>query len=138
MAGHVTLDQVRDAFSNGERTRITGRAGFTDQQRLAIDPQYIGADGRASASFLTPNRTPGVFAPALFVYDKNTFSWDASATKNFRFTERWRFQLFASASNVLNHPSWGLGNANIFSTSFGTVGAPSGNRSLTFRGVLSF
>ena len=36
--------------------------------------------------------------------------------KNFKMTERVKFQLYAGASNVLNHPSWGLGNTNIFTT----------------------
>ena len=58
--------------------------------------------------------------------------------KNFKMTERVKFQLYAGASNVLNHPSWGLGNTNIFSTTFGVAGAPGGSRAINLRGTLSF
>ena len=59
-------------------------------------------------------------------------------TKNFRITERMKFVIYAQAANILNHPSWGLGSTNVNSTSFGVVGAPSGNRSMTFRGTFIF
>ena len=133
----VTLDQIQQAF-DADRQRLTGRAGATDLQRLAVNPSLVGSDGRANPASLIVNRTPGVFAPALFLRDKNTFSWNASLTKNFRFTERMRFQLYAGANNILNHPSWGLGSSNIFSTNFGVVGAPSGSRSMNLRGTLNF
>ena len=59
-------------------------------------------------------------------------------TKNFQITERMKLQLFGSANNVLNHPNWGMGSTSLYSTTFGTTGAPSGNRSMTFRGLLIF
>ncbi len=137
LAPGATLGQVQDMF-NAERARLTGRAGTTDLQRLAIDSRLVGPDGRANPQYLVPNRTPGEFGQLLFLRDKNTFSWNASLSKNFQIRESVRFQLFAGASNILNHPSWGLGAANVFSTSFGVVGAPGGSRSMNFRGVLSF
>jgi hypothetical protein len=53
-------------------------------------------------------------------------------------TERMKFQFYGEANNLLNHPTWGLPNTNLFSTGFGTVGNPNGNRTMTFRGILSF
>jgi hypothetical protein len=123
---------------DAQRVRLTGRAGTTDLQRLAVDPRLVGPDGRANPQYLIVNRTPGVFGQRLFLRDKSTFSWDASLAKNFQIREDLRLQLFGAASNVLNHPSWGLGSANIFSTTFGVVGAPAGSRSIIFRGTLSF
>jgi hypothetical protein len=41
-------------------------------------------------------------------------------------------------NNVLNHPSWGLGSTNVYSTSFGVTGGASGTRSMSMRGTLSF
>jgi hypothetical protein len=137
LAPGVTLAQIQDAFQ-ADRQRLTGRAGTTDLQRLAVDSALVGADGRANPNYLVVNRTPGTFAPALFIRDKNTFSWNASMVKNFKISERMKFQLYAGANNVLNHPSWGLANTNIFSTTFGVTGAPSGNRSMNLRGTLSF
>jgi hypothetical protein len=137
LAPGATLDQIQAAF-DADRQRLTGRAGTTDLQRLAIDPSLVGPDGRANPAYLLVNRTPGVFAPALFIRDKNAFTWNASMLKNFRVTEKVKFQLYAGANNVLNHPTWGLGSVNIFSTTFGVVGAPTGSRSMNLRGTLSF
>ncbi|MGH9674670.1 MAG: carboxypeptidase regulatory-like domain-containing protein [Bryobacteraceae bacterium] len=137
LAPGVTVDQIQEMF-NAPRSRLTGRAGVTDLQRLAVDPRLVGPDGRANPQYVIPNRTPGEFGQLLFLRARNTFSWNASMTKRFRITEGVAFDLFASANNVLNHPSWGLGSSSVFSTSFGVVGAPGGNRSMVFRGTLGF
>jgi len=149
LAPGVTLDQIQDMF-NAPRTRLTGRVGFTDLQRLAVDPRLVGPDGRANPEFLTWNTTPGEFGQLLFLRDRNTFQWDVSMTKTFKFTERLGFQLFGGFNNVLNHPRWAFsdtqanspGALNVFSTSFGVIGGvngpPNGNRSVNLRGTLSF
>jgi hypothetical protein len=137
LAPGVTLKQIQALF-NAERTRLTGRAGITDLQRLAVSPSLIGPDGRANPQFLTWNTTPGEFGQLLFLRDRNTFQWDVSMTKAFQILEKTRFELFASFNNVLNHPRWGFPNANVFSTTFGVVGAPTGNRAINLRAVLSF
>ena len=120
--------------------RLTGRpAGTTtDLQRLAVDPALIGPDFRANPAFLIPNKTPGSFGQLLLLRDRNTFQWDVSMTKTFNVTERGRLQVFASFNNVLNHPRWGFPNVNVFSTTFGVVGAPTGSRSINLRATLSF
>jgi hypothetical protein len=145
LAPGVTLEQIQKMF-DAPLTRLTNRAGITDLQRLAVDPQLIGPDGRANPAFLLPNTTPGEFGDRLFIRDKNTFQWDMSMTKNFTITEQVRFELFASFNNVLNHPRWGyrglfneaLLDTNVFSTTFGVVSAPTGNRTINLRGTLSF
>jgi hypothetical protein len=137
LAPGVTLEQIQEMF-NAPRTRLTNRVGATDLQRLAVDPRLIGPDGRANPEFLLPNTTPGEFGQLLFLRDRNTFQWDVSMTKNFLITEKIHFELFGSFINVLNHPRWGFPDANIFSTTFGVVGAPGGNRSINLRGTLSF
>ncbi len=137
LAPGVTLSQLQKLF-DAQRTRLTGRAGTTDLQRLAVDASLIGSDGRANPAFLSPNRTPGEFGQLLFLRDKNSFQWDASMTKAFRMTEKMRFEMFASFNNVLNTPRWGFPDTNVFSTTFGVVGAPGGNRTINLRGTLSF
>ncbi|HEX4951386.1 MAG TPA: carboxypeptidase regulatory-like domain-containing protein [Blastocatellia bacterium] len=137
LAPGVTLEQIQKLF-NAERTRLTGRAGITDLQRLAVDASLIGADGRANPAFLLPNTTPGEFGQLLFLRDRNTFQWDASMTKAFTITEKTRFELFAGFNNLLNTPRWGFPDTNVFSTTFGVVGAPANSRTINLRGTLSF
>jgi Carboxypeptidase regulatory-like domain len=136
LAPGVTLDQIQEMF-NAPLTRLD-RPGITDLQRLAVDPRLVGPDGRANPQYLLPNTTPGEFGQLLFLRDRNTFQWDVSLTKTFQFTEKVRFQVFVGLNNVLNHPRWGFPTANVFSTSFGVVGAPGGNRSMNLRATLSF
>jgi hypothetical protein len=138
LAPGVTFDQIADLF-NSDRTRLTGRAGSTDLQRLAVDPKLIGPDGRANPQYLIPNATPGDFGQILFLRDKNTFTWNVSMTKNFSIEEKGRLTVFASFNNVLNHPRWGFPDANAFSQTFGVVnGAAGGNRTINLRATLSF
>ncbi len=142
LAPGVTLHQIQEMF-HAELGRLTGRAGVTDLQRLAVDAGLVGPDGRANPQYLRPNTTPGEFGQLLFLRDKSTFSWNASLTKTFAIREGVRFELFASADNVLNNVGWGLGNTNVFSTTFGVVGGPRAGgayapRNVIFRGTLSF
>jgi hypothetical protein len=145
LAPGVTVQQIQKMF-NAPLTRITGRVGFTDQQRLAVDPRLIGPDGRANPAYLLPNTTPGEFGDAIFIRDRNRFAWDLSLGKSFALPQKARLQLFASFNNVLNHPRWGLGDplalalgvTDVTSTSFGVIGAPLGNRTINFRATLSY
>jgi hypothetical protein len=137
LAPGVTLDMIQQMFNAG-LTRLTGRVGTTDLQRLAVDSRLIGPDGRANPAFLLPNTTPGSFGQLLFLRDRNTFQWDMSINKMFRIKERAGLQLFASFNNVMNHPRWGFPDANVFDTTFGIVGAPSGGRSINLRATASF
>jgi hypothetical protein len=137
LAPGVTLDMIQQMF-NHDLTRLTGRVGTTDLQRLAVDPRLIGPDGRANPAFLLPNTTPGSFGELLFLRDRNTFQFDVSMIKTFQVKERARLQVYAAFNNVLNHPRWGFPNANVFSTTFGVVGAPAGSRSINLRATASF
>ena len=151
LAPGVTLDQIQDMF-NAKQTRLTGRpAGTTtDLQRLGVDPQLIGPDFRANPQFLSPNRTPGEFGALLFLRDRNVYTWNVSMTKSFKIMEKASLELFASFNNVLNHPRWSFdaiaGNPpgtppptlNTFSTAFGVINAPTGNRNINLRATLSF
>jgi hypothetical protein len=137
LAPGVTLDQIQTMF-DAARVRLTGRAGATDTQRLAVEAGLVGSDGRANPQYLLPNTTPGSFGQLLFLRDKNSFSWNASLTKNFNLFEKAKVQFQMSVNNVLNHPSWGMGGTSVYSTSFGVVGSPGGNRSMTMRLTASF
>lgn len=147
LAPGVTLDDIAAMFhgqplqkinQTGNSNPLLARAGATDTTRLGVPLSLVGPDGRANTSIITPNTTPGTLGQILYIYGKNNFSWDAAITKSFKITERAKFAIFGSASNILNHPTWGMPSTNVFSTTFGTVGAPSGNRTMTFRGTLTF
>jgi hypothetical protein len=137
LAPGVTLEQIRAMFQ-APRIRMGARADAIDTSRIAVDPRLIGPDGRANPDFLQANRTPGDFGQLLYLPGRNNFNWDASLTKHFRLSEKLRFELFSSASNVLNRVQWGMPNTSVFSTQFGIVGPPSGQRQVNFRGTLSF
>jgi hypothetical protein len=138
LATGVTVDQIRNLF-NAARTPLTGRAGTTDQQRLAIDSKLVGPDGRANPQYLVSNTTPGDFGQVIFLRDRNTFNWNVSIAKNFNVLEKGRLNVFAGFNNVLNHPRWGFPDSNAFSQTFGVInGASSGSRTINLRATLSF
>ena len=136
LAPGVTLEQIQKMF-DAQRSRLN-RPNITDLQRLSVDPQLIGPDGRANPAFLVPNTTPGDFGQLLYLRDKNTFQWDVSITKGFQILEKTRLDIFVVSTNVLNHPRWGFPDASTFSQTFGVVGAPGGSRSINLRATLSF
>jgi hypothetical protein len=137
----VTLGQIQSMMVNTQAANTS---------RQTLDKSLIAPDGRANpAIFITPT-TPGVWGNQLFLYNKNVFSWDTSITKTFKVTERGRLQIWAGATNWLNHPNWGLGTSasannsninvlNIQSTTFGQTSSPANSaRAMQFRGTLSF
>jgi hypothetical protein len=133
----ITFQKVNGRDSSGD-PRLNRGTNYTDQQRLAVPLSLIAPDGRANQQIITWNTTPGTIGQILYVPNKNTWAWNAALMKNYQIREHVRFQLYADAQNVMNHPFWGMPNLSLNSTSFGTVGAPSGNRTMTFRGTLNF
>lgn len=125
LAPGVTLKQIEKMF-HAVRVPLTalGRPGAGTTQFLAVDSSLIGPDFRANPAFIQPNRTPGSFGQVLFIRDRNTFSLDNSIMKEIRIRERMHLQLFASFSNILNHPRWPIPDTNVFSTTFGVVNGP--------------
>jgi hypothetical protein len=120
-----------------------------------IDPKLIGPDGRANPLYLAPPTTPGDFGQFIYLYTPNSWNLDASLSKRVALTQRVALTLFATATNVLNHPVWGTGpippntgvglnfltDANITSATFGQTLQPSNNgnaRQFYVRGQISF
>jgi hypothetical protein len=149
LAPGVTLEDFNNMLRGISFQKVNGRdaagdprlnrgTNFTDQQRLAVPLDLIAPDGRVNQKYITWNTTPGTIGQLLYVPNKNAWSWNAALMKDYQFTEKIRFRLYADAQNILNHPFWGMPNLSLNSTSFGTIGAPSQQRSMTFRGTLSF
>jgi hypothetical protein len=49
------------------------------------------------------------------------FNWDASAHKNFNFTERYYLQFRLESFNAMNHPNWNNPNTTTTSPNFGKI-----------------
>jgi hypothetical protein len=144
LAPGVTLDQIQNAMVNTQAANTS---------RYTLDRSLIAADGRANPSiFITPT-TPGVLGSSIYLRNKNVFSWDSSVTKTFRIAEKKNLLIWMGATNVLNHPNWGLGfpansngnsnipALNIQSTTFSQNSSPTygvSARSVQFRGTFSF
>ena len=113
-----------------------------------------GATGRASNGF-DPSANP--FAGQVFFnvapgqtgnMARNAwngplyFNWDASLIKNFRITERVRFQVRGEAFNVLNRANFFVGvfpgTGNVNSTNFGRINSTFDPRIVQFVGRIEF
>jgi hypothetical protein len=148
LAPGVSLQQLSDMFHGQNLQKINGVGGSdprlnrgtntNDWSRLGVPLNLIASDGRASQQYIVWNTTPGSIGQLLYIAGKNNFNWNLAVMKNFSISERLKFQLYADAQNVLNHPYWGMPSTSTYSTSFGTLGNPTGNRTMTFRGLFSF
>ena len=98
---------------------------------------YLAANGTASNSYFTYDTTPGVFGVTTIIRGPWNWTSDMSATKVVPIHEKYKFTLQATASNVFNHPTIGLGGLSLTSTSFGRV-TPGGSRSMVLRANLVF
>ena len=100
--------------------------------------QFVGANGAANPTYFTPASTPGVFGQWPFFRAPFWWASDLSATKSVPIHERFRFTLQATATNVFNHPDFGLGSLSILSTSFGRATPFSSPRNLELRVNVEF
>jgi hypothetical protein len=115
-----------------------------------LPPKYLvtAAGGGANPAFITPNTTPGTFNPPFVLTGPGGVYDDIMISKAVPITERWKFSLQVAMLNAFNHPVFGNGGANLFSSiqNFGfaltgTNGGPSsgvGARQIELRGNISF
>ena len=98
---------------------------------------YLAANGTANPNYFTYNTTPGVWGQWPIIRGPWGWASDMSATKRVTIHENYRFMLQVAAQNVFNHPTIGLGNLSLTSTSFGRV-TPSGSRQMVLRANIEF
>ena len=73
--------------------------------RYWIDPQLIGADGRANPAFLLPPTTPGEQGQLIYLRTPSIWNLDASLGKTFPIAPNGgSMTIFLTSRNVLNHP----------------------------------
>ena len=136
LAPGVSVEQIQKMI------HISPGPGFN---RYWIDPQLIGADGRANPAFLLPPTTPGEQGQLIYLRTPSIWNLDASLGKTFPIAPNGgSMTIFLTSRNVLNHPIWstGLGaltDASITSTTFGQTTQPvNGARTIQLRLEVKF
>jgi hypothetical protein len=99
--------------------------------------------GGANPSLISPNTTPGIFAPPLYLYGNHGLYDDIAVSKSIPITERIHFSMQLEMLNAFNHPVFGNGTnpigGSILSTSWATTSAGgSFGRQLEIRGNITF
>lgn len=139
MLNNVTRQQLQDSVGV---YRVPG-ATFVS----LINPTYMTINGTSNAGanskFITPNITPGVFQPPVWLYGPHGFYQDIMITKNVPLTERFHLNLQSEFLNAWNHPVFGQGTNpignNILSSSWGTTtGSSVSPRNIELRANFTF
>lgn len=138
----LTKDQIKDLIGIFKRPDGV----------FFINPSVINpATGRGAEGFGQPafpgqvffNNAPGQTGSLerAFINGPIFFNWDAGIFKNFKITERARFQFRAELFNVLNRANFfasQFGTLNINSTNFGRIVSTFDPRIVQFAGRLEF
>ncbi|HWB85834.1 MAG TPA: carboxypeptidase-like regulatory domain-containing protein [Bryobacteraceae bacterium] len=104
-----------------------------------FNSKFIASNGAASATYLTPQTTPGVWGYRAYIYGPSWYNIDLSINKSIPIRESIKFTLQGQFLNILNHPTFGLGSLNIQSLSFGqSTGGPTQPRVVELRGNIEF
>jgi len=127
----LTLDQIRSALQTSVNT-----SGPFGGEVLLIKPNFVdpnfglgaGADGLTCTPLVTGgfcNPGPGqVGNLARNAFNGPAFfNMDFAVTKGIQIRENLRLDLKGQAFNVLNHPTFFVGDQNINSSSFGQIGS---------------
>jgi len=123
-------------FQNSISVRRTGNPWVQ-----LFDPKFIAADGSGTTSLISRANTAGTFGYRPYVYGPGWYNIDLSVNKTIPVRESMRFVIQAEFLNATNHPTFGLGNTGITSTSFGQFAsgnAFSGARRVEFRANFEF
>jgi len=127
-----------EKFQDNIKLQHTGQCSATGCNGWVQEfGSLVTAGGTADPAYFTPGTTPGAFSTWTTIRGPLTWTSNASATKAIRIHENYVFTLQATANNVFNHPTIGLGNLNILGTTFGRA-TPGGNRSMALRANLTF
>jgi hypothetical protein len=103
-----------------------------------IGPQFQGAS-TANASYVGPNKTPGVEGNLPYIYGPKWNNFDLSATKDIPIFEAVHINVQGIFLNAFNHPEWIGGGYNTQSATFGTTSAlAQGARRIELRANLTF
>jgi hypothetical protein len=142
LSNRGTLNRAgRSSGKNGavttlDHSQISNLLGvfFQGSKVLAINPQFIGSDGRGvpadTLAACAPLVTGGFCNPVagtVGILQRNAFNapvffnWDFSAFKQFKIRESLKLEYRAEMFNAINHPIFFIDNQDINSTSFGRI-----------------
>jgi len=121
MNSALTLDQLRGIF----QFRMTGNGPyFVSASAIGSDGRAVAPDGSAPFSgqaFTMPGAgTIGTLGRRIFDGPWDT-TFNFGASKMIRITERNNIQLRMDAQNILNHPTFAIGDQTATSTTFGKI-----------------
>jgi len=107
-----------------------------------INPKYLlSTSGGGNPAFITPNSTPGTFAPHPWLYGPHFFNTDLAVTKSIPIHENVRFIFQSEFLNAFNHPNWTIHDfspSNNIQQNFGQARVISSPRAIEFRANLEF
>lgn len=138
LSGYGTLNRAARSYYNTANTNLQGSALFnlvsyrmTGDGPMTLPPSAINVDGTgvtapgdpAFAGEVFFNPGPGQLGQLQRrLFDGPwTFGMDASLIKNIAITERHKVELRMQAFNVLNHPTFWVGDQSINSPTFGVI-----------------
>jgi hypothetical protein len=108
-----------------------------------FDPKFIGSNGAANTSYLTPASTAGVFGYRPYIYGPGWYNIDLSVNKTIPIRESIRFTFQTEFLNATNHPTFSFPSSNpgVLNTNFGQT--TNGNifsaaRRIEFRANIEF
>lgn len=135
----ITFDDFK---KNVGLFKIPGGVFFINPNLLDITYNSAGkvATSKLKAGLMAAP-APGTFGnfPVNSINGPNYFDFDVSVTKRLSITERVKFEIKATAINILNHPNFTFGTQNFDSTTFGLITTQRGNaRNINFIGQLKF
>jgi hypothetical protein len=119
-------------FQSGIAIRKGGNPWVT-----TFNPKYIAANGMANPAYLSPAGTPGEWGYRPVLRAPRWWNTDISLTKSIPLREKVRMTIQASAVNAFNHPTFGMGNLNIQSITFGQATSGSA-RNVELRANIEF
>ena len=147
--GRATFNTTADGgvvFGNGQsinsllQATATQVSGF-DKSCTCIHTNVsslVLSNGVVNPAVVQAAQTPGVIGSPVWYYGKTGFTFNLSATKNVRFTERVNMRLYAEATSWLNHPFFSQGSLTLTGSTFGNITGTSGTRSMILRWSLDF
>jgi len=99
--------------------------GAPSYEKYWIDPKYIAKSGEANSTYLSPNSTPGSQGKRYWLWGVKSWSPDLSISKSVTIKKQMKFNMQGEFLNAFNHPTWGVGDTGLQSSTFGLTSFPS-------------
>lgn len=141
--GTRSNSQTASSSLTGEALQSALGFFMTGNGPLFVDPRYLGPDGRAVGADGTTFANQVFFNPEpggtgslqrRMFSGPSVFSFDAGLHKSTRLTDRVSVELRMDAANVLNHPTFDIGDESALTTRFNVNNPTFGNIVTTFTG----